>query len=432
MLKKQLVFSGNSSESEEIDGGNRAKKKMRKNKVKSVGRKRKRGVSFVSKPLRLTHVSSKLDRVEPHHCLFDSFSFEESPFSKVAKTARKEGLQFVSFDWFGSPSEFNGKNCDSSGCVSHSRSSSDKSNYRKSSLLSSEISGSPVTPSLLSQGAPQSVSVPREVVQCSLENALTGKSAECLSSEAKSSQFRVSPQQMIEGTPTPPLPTPSLYALIHRGDFRKSRQTLFTSTPVTGENLRLAQWQLTCSPVESESMDHFSELFKDILYNSSKDSVESASPLVMTEFSSNDLRSSSGDSSNSVVCAAKEALFRVCRQSCAVDFSSYIADRSPALLEKIGEGVFSEVFGCLDRQGTRSVWKVQPFEGDLIFNGEEQKMSADILSEILITSSLSDLRSGEKLMTECFVKALDFKCVHCPFPKVLLDCWREYDDKKEG
>ncbi|XP_046397265.1 serine/threonine-protein kinase haspin-like [Ischnura elegans] len=421
----KLNLSSSVSESE-VNGC----KNVRKNKTKYVGRKRKKRISIVSKPLRLSHVSPKLVHVEPNHSLIfnDSLSFEESPFSKVAKTARKDlGLQFVSFDFCGSPDAFKGKKSDSSGCVSCSRDSSIReSSGLKSCHSSSQNSDSFVQPNGLLNGVPRTVTVRRKAVRRSPEMSLRDNSVECLSSETKSNHFKeLSPRTTVE-SPTPP----SLCSPIYGKAFRKSRLFLFTSTPVGGAHLRSSKGRGTCILVESKNKVPPSELFEDILSSEDKDSVEFASPPALAKFSSNELRPSSSASIDSFLCAAKEAVFRVCRQSCDVDFSSYVAGRSPAVLEKIGEGVFSEVFGCLDRQGTRSVWKVQPFEGDLIFNGEEQKKSADILSEIFITRSLSDLRSGEKLMTECFVKALDFKCVHCPFPEVLLDCWRAYDEKK--
>ncbi len=58
-------------------------------------------------------------------------------------------------------------------------------------------------------------------------------------------------------------------------------------------------------------------------------------------------------------------------------------------IEKIGEGTFGEAF----RSGS-VVFKIVPMEGDLVVNGEQQKKAEDILAEVAIALTLSQLRVG--------------------------------------
>eukprot|EP00884_Botryococcus_braunii_P022167 jgi/Botrbrau1/8634/Bobra.0196s0028.1 len=56
---------------------------------------------------------------------------------------------------------------------------------------------------------------------------------------------------------------------------------------------------------------------------------------------------------------------------------------------KIGEGTFGEAF----RSGS-VVFKIVPMEGELVVNGEQQKKAEDILAEVAIALTLSQLRVG--------------------------------------
>lgn len=53
--------------------------------------------------------------------------------------------------------------------------------------------------------------------------------------------------------------------------------------------------------------------------------------------------------------------------------------------QKIGEGVFGEVFLYRNANGDTTVMKVVPIEGEQLINGEKQKKYEEILSEILIS-----------------------------------------------
>lgn len=58
-------------------------------------------------------------------------------------------------------------------------------------------------------------------------------------------------------------------------------------------------------------------------------------------------------------------------------------------IHKIGEGTFGEAF----RSGN-TVFKIVPIEGDLQVNGADQKKATDILAEVAIALTLSELRAG--------------------------------------
>lgn len=66
-------------------------------------------------------------------------------------------------------------------------------------------------------------------------------------------------------------------------------------------------------------------------------------------------------------------------------------------VQKIGEGTFGEAF-----RGGSVVFKIVPMEGDLLVNGEHQKRASNILAEVVVALTLSELRTGE----DCF-------CIHC-------------------
>lgn len=53
--------------------------------------------------------------------------------------------------------------------------------------------------------------------------------------------------------------------------------------------------------------------------------------------------------------------------------------------QKIGEGIFGEVFLFRNPNGGTTVMKIVPIEGNQFINGEKQKKFEEILSEILIS-----------------------------------------------
>lgn len=89
---------------------------------------------------------------------------------------------------------------------------------------------------------------------------------------------------------------------------------------------------------------------------------------------------------------------------------------------KIGEGVFGEVF--MRKVGGRpGVLKVIPIEGDVAINGEPQKRFAEIISEIVITARLSELRNGTQNACAGFVELRAVRCVRGCWPEQLIEQW---------
>nr|CAD7430948.1 unnamed protein product [Timema monikensis] len=96
---------------------------------------------------------------------------------------------------------------------------------------------------------------------------------------------------------------------------------------------------------------------------------------------------------------------------------------------KIGEGVYGEVFSC---EESCSVIKIIPIEGNQLVNGEPQKTFKEILSEIVITIELSNLRCNQYNTTSAFTEVLRCLCVQGRYPHRLIELWNIYAEKKEG
>ena len=61
---------------------------------------------------------------------------------------------------------------------------------------------------------------------------------------------------------------------------------------------------------------------------------------------------------------------------------------------KVGEGAFGEVFLLGSDGEERPVLKVVPIDGDILVNGEVQTSIEDMLSEVIISKTLSQLRQS--------------------------------------
>lgn len=79
-----------------------------------------------------------------------------------------------------------------------------------------------------------------------------------------------------------------------------------------------------------------------------------------------------------------------------------------------------------------TVLKIIPIEGNVAINGEQQKRFAEIISEIVITKQLSDLRGGARNQCAGFVELLKAHCVQGRWPERLIDLWELYDDTHES
>ena len=97
---------------------------------------------------------------------------------------------------------------------------------------------------------------------------------------------------------------------------------------------------------------------------------------------------------------------------------------------KVGEGAFGEVF--LISGDKKSVLKVVPFDDNLPVNGEDQTSTEDIISEVCITSALSDLRKTSRNQCAGFVELRSVHVFRGRYPELLLELWDQYDEEKES
>ncbi|XP_044261910.1 uncharacterized protein LOC123009571 [Tribolium madens] len=135
-------------------------------------------------------------------------------------------------------------------------------------------------------------------------------------------------------------------------------------------------------------------------------------------------------SPNLQILTAKDVVLRRCGQTDILPFEQCYPRSALQHCQKIGEGVYGEVFLYRNPNGGTSVMKVIPIEGDLIVNGEKQKKFEEILSEIVIAMELSSLRNDKKNTTTSFSQVQNIKCVQGCYPERLLDLWELYDETR--
>lgn len=80
--------------------------------------------------------------------------------------------------------------------------------------------------------------------------------------------------------------------------------------------------------------------------------------------------------------------------------------------------------------GSDSVIRIIPIEGDEFINGEPQKRFADIWAEIDITARLSGLRDGERNSCSGFVELLGVSCVRGCWPELLVEQWELFEENE--
>ncbi|XP_017883938.1 uncharacterized protein LOC108627272 [Ceratina calcarata] len=126
---------------------------------------------------------------------------------------------------------------------------------------------------------------------------------------------------------------------------------------------------------------------------------------------------------------AKEVILQRCVQKNYIPFSTYFTDSYLKHCQKIGEGVYGEVF-LYEDEGKKSVIKIIPIEGNDYVNGEPQKKFHEILSEIVIAMELHNLRFNAKYNTDGFVEVKNIKCIMGKYPEKLIELWNIYDEEK--
>ncbi|XP_044740651.1 serine/threonine-protein kinase haspin homolog [Chrysoperla carnea] len=141
------------------------------------------------------------------------------------------------------------------------------------------------------------------------------------------------------------------------------------------------------------------------------------------------IRSSSFDVSEYSHCVtAQDIVLKRCNQTDPIDFDFCYPDSVLQKCQKLGEGVYGEVFLLKNADGSATVLKIIPIEGPLPVNGEHQKKFDEIISEIIITQELSGLRDNALNCTECFTYVQNVRCVRGKYPTMLIDLWELYDE----
>ncbi|XP_072379922.1 uncharacterized protein Haspin [Diabrotica undecimpunctata] len=127
---------------------------------------------------------------------------------------------------------------------------------------------------------------------------------------------------------------------------------------------------------------------------------------------------------------AREIVLRKCGQTEPLQFSQCFTDSILQNCQKIGEGVYGEVFLLRNPDGGTSVLKIIPVEGDQIVNGERQKKFEEVLSEIIITIELSNLRHNKRNGISSFTEVQKIQCVQGTYPEKLIDLWDLFDETR--
>lgn len=132
---------------------------------------------------------------------------------------------------------------------------------------------------------------------------------------------------------------------------------------------------------------------------------------------------------------ARAAVLSLCSEADITPFAAYL--RRKKIGRKIGEGVYGEVFLCGEGRPDMSVVKIIPIEGSLVVNGAVQKKFGEVLSELIISRRLSELRipasnapCDQFCVSEGFVKLIEAQVVRGSYPYRLMQAWHKYDKLK--
>ncbi|XP_061460752.1 serine/threonine-protein kinase haspin [Rhineura floridana] len=127
----------------------------------------------------------------------------------------------------------------------------------------------------------------------------------------------------------------------------------------------------------------------------------------------------------------EEKVYGECQQEGPISFEECIPPDKMQKCEKIGEGVFGEVFRTEGERGVTAL-KIIPIEGSDRVNGEPQKTFREILPEIIISKELSLLADEEFHQTSGFISLYSVHCVQGAYPDQLLTAWDEYHRVRES
>ncbi|XP_025331838.1 serine/threonine-protein kinase haspin [Canis lupus baileyi] len=118
-----------------------------------------------------------------------------------------------------------------------------------------------------------------------------------------------------------------------------------------------------------------------------------------------------------------------CSQEGPVPFSYCLSTEKLECCQKIGEGVFGEVFQTIVNH-TPVALKIIAIEGPDLVNGAHQKTFEEILPEIIISKELSLLSDEVYNRTEGFIGLNSVHCVQGSYPPLLLRAWDHYNSTK--
>ncbi|KAM8967229.1 serine/threonine-protein kinase haspin [Pelodytes ibericus] len=124
-----------------------------------------------------------------------------------------------------------------------------------------------------------------------------------------------------------------------------------------------------------------------------------------------------------------DKVFMECDQERPITFSNCLSAAQLHLCQKVGEGVYGEVFRTL-RGNLHVALKVIPIEGFQKVNGEDQKCFSEILPEIIISKELSLLNDGVENKSSGFIRLHAAHCVQGCYPAELLKAWDIYAEAK--
>ena len=125
-------------------------------------------------------------------------------------------------------------------------------------------------------------------------------------------------------------------------------------------------------------------------------------------------------------------LLNLCSNKTVVNIEEIYSSEVLKSSIKVGEGAFGEVFLINSCKENKPVLKVVPIGGDLEVNGEEQTTHEDILSEVMISTHLSNLRNNKTNQTSGFVELRSCNVFQGQYPAPLLDLWDKFDEEKES
>ncbi|XP_060687516.1 uncharacterized protein haspin [Hemiscyllium ocellatum] len=128
----------------------------------------------------------------------------------------------------------------------------------------------------------------------------------------------------------------------------------------------------------------------------------------------------------------EEKVYCECQQNGPVSFKECIPYTMLEKCEKIGEGIFGEVFQMINDDGKCVVFKIIPIEGEKPVNGEPQKKFEEVLPEIIISKQLSQLSEESENCTTGFISLYSVHCIKDCYPLELLKAWDKYNQTKSS